>query len=72
MRWNVKRDSGRLGTENVWSPCNIDKMIRYQDVLTKNILSPVNPHVFAILGLEKILLFCDIIYLIFSMTTFIA
>lgn len=31
MRWNVKRDSGRLGTENVWSPCNIDQMTRYQD-----------------------------------------
>lgn len=33
MRWNVERDAGLLGTEEVWTPCdhNTDEMIRYQD-----------------------------------------
>lgn len=37
MRWNVERDAGLLGTEEVWTPCdhNTDEMIRYQDILTK-------------------------------------
>lgn len=39
MRWNVERDAGRLGTEEVWTHnvCdhNTDEMIRYQDILTK-------------------------------------
>lgn len=31
MRWNVERDAGLLGTEEVWTPCdhNTDEMIRY-------------------------------------------
>lgn len=30
MRWNVERDAGPLGTEEVWTPCdhNTDEMIR--------------------------------------------
>lgn len=57
MRWNVERDAGLLGTEEVWTPCdhNTDEMIRYQDILTKT--STVNPHIFAIFELERILLF---------------
>lgn len=37
MRWNVERDAGLLGTEEVWTPCdhNTDEMIRYQDISTK-------------------------------------
>lgn len=40
MRWNVERDAGLLGTEEVWTPCdhNTDEMIRYQDKLTKTFI----------------------------------
>lgn len=50
MRWNVERDAGLLGTEEVWTPCDhnthdIDEMIRYQDILTKT-LSQRSIHIY--------------------------
>lgn len=31
MRWNVERDAGLLGTEEVWTPCDHNTDERYID-----------------------------------------